>query len=278
MNNLPISVIVIARNEENTIEETLVSIQRNKPSEIIVVDGNSKDRTVEIARRYTEHIYYDEGAGTGYARQLGAEQATQEYIAYVDTGIILTEGALATMLAEFLESDYISISARGMMDRQPSSYWEWGQDQHAQISQHENRPAQIGMSASLFRRKTILKYRFEVGYGPRMDDVDLSIRLRKDGYLHGYSSVRCYHHHEASLNGFIKHRILLGSGRCSYILKYGSWHAEFWPPITTAYWLGFCLIKGNLKLLPYEAVAGVLDTAGLAKGFFLMIGGGSKKQ
>ena len=61
MGVLPISVIVPAKNAESTIEECLISVQRNNPAEIIVVDGNSSDRTVEIARRYTEEIYSDEG-------------------------------------------------------------------------------------------------------------------------------------------------------------------------------------------------------------------------
>ena len=87
MENLPISVIIIAKNAERTIEECLSAVKKSNPAEIIVVDGNSTDRTVEIARRYTEHIYPDEGKGIGYARQLGAEMASQEYIAYVDSDV-----------------------------------------------------------------------------------------------------------------------------------------------------------------------------------------------
>jgi glycosyltransferase involved in cell wall biosynthesis len=279
MENLPISVITITKNEERTIEETLRSIQRNNPAEIIMVDGNSTDRTVEIARRYTQRIFSAGDGGRSCARQIGAEQATQEYIAYVDAGVTLTEGALATMLAELQGSDYISIGARGAPDKKPSSYWEWGQDQHTQISNPEGRPAGIGMAASLFRRETILKYGFELGYGGNMDDVDLSLRLRRDGYTHGSSSARVYYHPEASLRSFARHRFLLNRQiRCWYIRKYGPWHAEFWPPLTTLYWLGFCLIKGKLRLIPYEIVDGITETAGMIKGFFGMIGEVLKKQ
>ena len=89
MEKLPISVIIVAKNAEATIAECMSAVQKNKPFEIIVIDGNSTDRTIEISRRYTERIYSDEDKGLGYARQLGAEMANQEYIAYVDSYVIL---------------------------------------------------------------------------------------------------------------------------------------------------------------------------------------------
>ena len=68
MDNLPISVIIVARNSERTIEECMNSVQRNNPAEIIVVDGNSTDSTIEIAKRYTKRVYSDKGRGLGYER------------------------------------------------------------------------------------------------------------------------------------------------------------------------------------------------------------------
>ena len=54
---LPISVCIIAKNEEAHIEECLKSL---KPYhyEIVLVDTGSTDRTVEIAKGYTDNIYH----------------------------------------------------------------------------------------------------------------------------------------------------------------------------------------------------------------------------
>ncbi len=80
-----ISVVVCARNEENYIEQCLSRLakQRIKP-EIIVVDGNSKDRTVEIAKKHADKIISDNGMGIGKARDMGARAAGGEVVAYCD--------------------------------------------------------------------------------------------------------------------------------------------------------------------------------------------------
>jgi rSAM/selenodomain-associated transferase 2 len=54
-----ISIIVPVLNEENSIEETLKKLK----GEIIVVDGGSTDRTVEISRKYAKIITSEKGRG-----------------------------------------------------------------------------------------------------------------------------------------------------------------------------------------------------------------------
>ena len=43
-------VIVCAKNEEKRIKNCLKSLKQNKVDEIILVDGNSADRTIEISK------------------------------------------------------------------------------------------------------------------------------------------------------------------------------------------------------------------------------------
>ena len=56
----PISVCIIARNEEKHMEVFLSSIQKHMgkyPYEIILIDTGSTDRTVSIAQKYTDKIF-----------------------------------------------------------------------------------------------------------------------------------------------------------------------------------------------------------------------------
>jgi len=235
------------------------------PAEIIVVDGNSTDRTVEIARRYNARIFSDEGRGQGYARQLGAEQAAQEYIAYIDSDVVLTEGALATMLTDFQHSTCVSLHARVSPDNKCADYWEWAQQQHHRYSTRQGEA--ISMLASIFKRSTVLKYGFDPA-AEHLDDMSLEFKLKKDGYRFGTSSALVYHHWKTGFMSMVNHRFLLGRYKPRAIVKYGPWHAGFWPPLSTAFWLIFWLAKGKLKLIPYQIVDGVVQTAGMIKGFW----------
>jgi len=53
---LPISVIILTYNEEKNIEECLKSVY-GWVEEIFIVDSYSTDKTLEIARKYTDKIY-----------------------------------------------------------------------------------------------------------------------------------------------------------------------------------------------------------------------------
>jgi len=72
MEKIPVSVAVITRNEEENITRCLASV--SWADEIIVLDDNSTDKTVEIARRFTDRVFSRkmdvEGAHRNYAYSL----------------------------------------------------------------------------------------------------------------------------------------------------------------------------------------------------------------
>ncbi|WP_159888299.1 glycosyltransferase family 2 protein [Paenibacillus puerhi] len=81
---ITISLCMIVRNEEDTLQRCLDSI-RGVADEIIIVDTGSTDRTREIASEFTPHVYdftwIDDFAA---ARNYSFSQATQEYILWLD--------------------------------------------------------------------------------------------------------------------------------------------------------------------------------------------------
>lgn len=78
-----VSVIVLTRNEEKNIVDCLESIKWC--TEIIVVDDNSEDRTVEIAKKmgaevFTHSLNFDFSA----QRNFGLEKAKNDWALFVD--------------------------------------------------------------------------------------------------------------------------------------------------------------------------------------------------
>jgi glycosyltransferase involved in cell wall biosynthesis len=73
--SVPLSVIVVTRNEEANLERTLQSAA-GFADQIFVIDSESDDRTVEIARRYAEvHVLpYEHGRIIPWIFQWGLDQ------------------------------------------------------------------------------------------------------------------------------------------------------------------------------------------------------------
>ncbi len=86
---ISISLCMIVKNEESTIERCLDSV-KDICDEIIIVDTGSTDRTKEIVEKFTDRIFdftwIDDFAA---ARNFAFSQATMEYILWLDADDIL---------------------------------------------------------------------------------------------------------------------------------------------------------------------------------------------
>ena len=88
-----VSLVIPVRDEENSLPELLDGINRQTypPAEIIIVDGGSVDRTLDLARQMTagdvRFCVLDAGDGTpGRNRNVGAEAAENTWVAFIDAG------------------------------------------------------------------------------------------------------------------------------------------------------------------------------------------------
>ncbi|MBI1804423.1 MAG: glycosyltransferase family 2 protein [Ignavibacteriae bacterium] len=77
-----LSVILITFNEEKNIERCLQSVRW--ADEIIVLDSYSTDRTVELARRFTSHVFQHSYDGDIPQRERGFAKATGGWLFYID--------------------------------------------------------------------------------------------------------------------------------------------------------------------------------------------------
>lgn len=81
---LPVSVCIIAKNEEKHIEECCRRLQPYDP-EIVLVDTGSTDRTVELAQKYTDRIYrFDWCNDFSAAKNYAMQKASHDWILSLD--------------------------------------------------------------------------------------------------------------------------------------------------------------------------------------------------
>ena len=100
-----ISVVVPAYNEEETITACLESLNRQtlprSEYEIIVVDGNSKDRTRELASPLADLVFVQASPRVGGARNDGAMRAKGEIVAFADADCVRPPGWLLRIRDDF---------------------------------------------------------------------------------------------------------------------------------------------------------------------------------
>lgn len=77
-----ISVIIITGNEKNNIRDCLESVKW--ADEIIVVDSESTDGTVEIAKEFTENVFIKRWEGFSKQKLFAMQQAGNEWVLSLD--------------------------------------------------------------------------------------------------------------------------------------------------------------------------------------------------
>ena len=79
----PVSAVVITYNEEGNIQRCLESL--HWVDEIVLVDSESKDKTVEIAREFTDRIFSRRWPGSfSSQRNFGMAQAKGDWVLILD--------------------------------------------------------------------------------------------------------------------------------------------------------------------------------------------------
>lgn len=84
-----LSVVVITGNEEKNIAACLESVKW--ADEIVLVDSLSEDKTVEIARKYTDHIFLRPWSGYGNQKNYAVKKASYDWVLSLDADERVTQ-------------------------------------------------------------------------------------------------------------------------------------------------------------------------------------------
>jgi glycosyl transferase family 2 len=89
-----ISVIIPTWNEERYLPKCLSSLRNQSLKgnhEIIVVDGGSTDRTLDVARRFSDKVLVEPRKPVGAARNAGAREAKGAILAFIDADTVASK-------------------------------------------------------------------------------------------------------------------------------------------------------------------------------------------
>lgn len=162
VHNPLVSVVIPTLNEEEHIGSLIDSIfkQDYRPIEVLVVDGGSKDRTVEIVRKkqkelnsnlFNIRILFEKDFGVlrslPNARNIGIEQSTGDYLILVDADFCFIEGDSISKIKKKLdEVEFCCVRTKPLIDTELEHQIALGDVWHVHLG--------------AFRRKIFDKHKF----------------------------------------------------------------------------------------------------------------------
>lgn len=155
-----VSIIMIVKNGERFIRQALDSImaQSYRPFEIILVDGNSQDKTLEIAAEYNPiRILQQVGTGVSDGYNTGIRAATADFVAFLSHDDLWTPDKLTVQMNYLIgHPEIMFTNCLRTFFLEPGSGIPEGFRRHLLVGEH---PAMI--MESLVARKTVFD---QVGY------------------------------------------------------------------------------------------------------------------
>jgi cellulose synthase/poly-beta-1,6-N-acetylglucosamine synthase-like glycosyltransferase len=183
-----VSVIVCSYNGAKTLHRCLESLKRlDYPDyEVILVDDGSNDNTQEIAARHPWIVNVrQENSGLSVARNVGAQSATGELLAYTDSDCMADPDWLYFMVGTLLSGNYAGVGGPNISP--PAENWIQacvaaapGGPNHVLLTDlvAEHIP---GCNMAFYKWTSERVGGFDPEYRKAGDDVDLCWRLQQEG-------------------------------------------------------------------------------------------------
>lgn len=217
-----LSVIVTTYNEERNIRDLMDSlVNQSHIYEIIVVDSESTDKTLEILKRYEEEYdkvsVYVKKSTRGEGRNYGVEKSSGDYVAFIDADCIAHPFWARNLVKNAENGEKIVAGKVVNLGYRP--FEELGRVELYVEGVDVTHP-----SNNLMYEKTL----FESlgGFDPwfiTAEDIDLNFRAVKSGARIKYDeNVIVYHRTRDTIMGFLKQAFWNGYGRKQLTLKHGN--------------------------------------------------------
>ena len=279
-----VTVIVPVRNGEPTIEPLLESLLQldydRKRVEVIVVDGNSTDKTREIVEKYPVKLVVERKRGLNAARNTGISNSNGEIIAFTDCDCVVSSNWITKIVENFKDPQVSCVggSAKGLNGDFVSQYADNSvvhfmplfkkREELDMVKPFLRHPAGCNMA---FRRRVAEEvgcFDESIQYG--FDEVEFTERVCKAGYKMVLDpNVFVWHKHRSTIKEFLKQNFRYGRGSGVLLKRKRMKDAvSTWSFLSLAGFITWMLIVGSLMFLTFATSWSVFPV--LLFGFTIM--------
>ena len=214
-----VSVVVCNYNGARTLDETLRSLEKlDYPDfEIIYVDDGSTDESLSIAERHSERIRIisQRNQGLSVARNIGAQAATGEIVAYIDSDAYADRDWLRHLVTSMNSGSY---AGGGGPNLTPASDGLTAQligfcpGNPTYVLKDNVRAEHVAGVNMAFRRDVLLEIGgFDPVHTRAGDDVDICWRFEDAGFRLAFSPAAIvWHHRRPSIRAYLRQQLGYG--------------------------------------------------------------------
>lgn len=247
-----ISVVICSYNGTGTLRECLASLSKlNYPDyEVILVDDGSTDDTGVIAADFPRVRYiYQENRGLSVARNVGAEAATGEIVAYTDSDCVADPEWLYYLADAMRRQNVKAIGGPNLPP--PTDNWTAkcvaaspGGPSHVMLD--DQRAEHVPGCNMAFDRRTLLEIGgFDPQFRQAGDDVDICWRLLDAGHEIGFAAAAVvWHHRRNTARAFLRQQVGYGRSEAMLIGK----HYQRFNRLGCSLWRGIIYGEGAVGL------------------------------
>lgn len=177
-----VTAVLCVRNSEDLVPRAVHSLLRQGLPEtsILVIDGESSDRTVEIAKSIGCSVFSDEGKGFVAARNLGIDRTVTRYCLILGPDDALEPGAIVELKKELSSGANIAaVATRKRVDPKLNKFLDRGMDFYYNQLPTGNVPV-VG-NPTLYRTDLLKKWRYDSRFSAN-EDTDWCFTVRSEGY------------------------------------------------------------------------------------------------
>lgn len=275
MKSKKVSIVIPTKNSAEFLEKTLQTIKSQSYPDIetIIVDGNSTDKTLAIAKKYkTQIIKFIPKVSTGlfdapYKRNLGMKMAAGEYVYWLDADMELPNNLIKEAV-ELCEKGFDAVVL-------PEDSFGTGRWSKAKQLERRCYFGDSTVESPRFFKKKVWDDigGFDESLGAGGDDVDLTQKLLEKDYKIGRTkSIVLNNEGHLTIKKLYRKKFMYGREMKNYIVKRPKSSFQSYFPIRPAYvrhWKMLLSHPVDTCLLVYmRTVENTAGFAGLVYSFF----------
>ncbi len=268
MNISELSVVICNKNSLKFLKKSIPVYKKSKIKELIVVDGNSTDGSLEYLEEKKIKTISDSGKGLSYSRQLGINNSNGKIIFIAGPDDICDETFLEDSLRSFFTSKYDAATVCLKIFK-TQTYWDYSFNLWFSYIRNKKQSTKVIGTPTYFKRKVFDNIQYD-SKSIGCDDTDISEKLIQNNFKIGVLENYCDQINENNFNDVKKKFLLYGKSDINYYRINNKNLTNLFNTLTHPLkhllkFSMFLIMRMKFKYLPFIFVATIYRYFGIIK-------------